>query len=494
MAQAFLGLDLGTSSVKALLLAEDGEIVAQSQENYEFDVPQAGWAEHSADFWWEASSRVIRAVSSSQAANSFQIKALSFSGQMHGLVSVDKEGRAIRPAIIWCDQRSHKELAYLKERFTLQEWQEMTGNPVATGFLLPSLLWLRENESESYMRINRVLLPKDYLRFRMTGKICTDYSDASGTGAYHVAKAAWSLKLLDALNIDSSIFPPLVAAAHDCGTLLPHIASELGLSQECRVICGAADQVMQAVGNGIVQEGSASVTIGTGGQILAVLSKPPVLEQLNAHVCSFLDEKSFFFLGANLSAGLALRWLRDHVLLGLDYKEMDALAESVAAGSEGLTFLPYLLGERTPHMDPLATASFSGLRFKHTRAHMIRALLEGVAFALKESFELIPATIKIQELFISGGGAQSPLWRQIVADVLEHELLLASGSEQAALGAAIIAAYGSKSFDSLLDAVKVLVKPALGKTNVDATKLEPYREAFLRYKAQYPIPSAHQSR
>lgn len=483
--KAFLGIDLGTSSVKALLLSSEGEILAQSQENYNFETPQIAWAEHQPDAWWEATVRVVKEVTRTATIASEDILALSFSGQMHGLVTIDSEGRSIRPAIIWADQRSALEVAELNERFTLSDWKGLTLNPSAAGFLLPSLLWLRKHEPENYQKISSVLLPKDYLRMKMTGKVASDFSDAAGSGAFDVQRATWSRVLLQRLELREETFPEVFSASHDCGPVLEEVALELGLTTHCRVYCGAADQAMQALGNGIVAPGTGSVTVGTGGQVFVPLAQPLVLPKLNAHVFNFLNRDSWFFLAANLSAGLALRWLRDNILENISYRDMDQLAEAVPVGSEGVLFLPYLLGERTPHMDPAATAQFSGLRFAHNRSHMIRALLEGVAFALKESFELLPTAMRPEKMYISGGGAQSPLWRQIIADVLDQTLVLSSGAEQAALGAAVLAAYGSGYYENLDVAVEKLVPPPVLETRPIKANSEQYQVYFEHFKAQY---------
>lgn len=482
---AFLGIDLGTSSIRALLLSFNGDVLAQSQENYNFNTPKNSWAEQNPEEWWDACCRVVIEVTQTAGLSTDSIIGLSFSGQMHGLVTLDIDGNVIRPAIIWCDQRSRIEVEFLNSQFTRQEWQDLTLNPTAAGFLLPSLLWLRNNEPTHFRMIKTVLLPKDYLRYRMTGTLATDYSDAAGTSAFDVKRACWSRILLEKLDLNLNIFPPILASTSDCGAVLPEIATALCISPSCRVFCGAADQVMQAVGNGIVGTGTGSVTVGTGGQVLAPMSSPLVLPAMNAHVFNFIDDKSWFFLGANLSAGLALRWLRDNILVGMTYKEMDQMASEVPLGSDGVIFLPYLLGERTPHMDPSATAQFTGLRFVHNRSHLIRALLEGVAFALKESFELLPDENKPSRVFISGGGAQSPLWRQIIADVLDQSLLLSAGAEQAALGAAVIAAYGSGLFNTLSEAVTILVPAPISETKPIKENVIVYQECFENYKSQY---------
>ncbi|NLL37360.1 MAG: xylulokinase [Fretibacterium sp.] len=481
-----LGIDIGTSSARALLLDAEGQVLSICQEEYAFDIPELGWAEQDPEVWWRAVCLIVRRALCESGLSGEDVHALSFSGQMHGLIPLDREGRVLRKGIIWCDQRSSAQVRALREKISASELGAMTGNTVNTGSLLASLLWMREFEPELFPQIDRVLLPKDYIRFKMTGLASTELTDAAGTLAFDVKNGCWSHRLLDRLGLDLRIFPKVFLPSDVAGALRPEAAEQLGLSPGCLVIHGAADQVMQALGNGMLEPGTASVTIGTGGQVLTLLSAPQYDPGLSAHTFNYLTRDLWYFLGATLSAGLSLRWLRGQLFGSLSYKELDALAHAVPPGSEGLIFLPYLLGERTPHMDPEAKGLYFGLSMKHGRGHLIRSTMEGVAYSLKESFVLLDSLgIPVMEVIASGGGARSPLWLQIQADILNHELRLSTASEQASLGAAINASVGAGLFKSYREACSQLVSISPTRYHPIPDQVARYEEGFETYKALY---------
>lgn len=483
--RALMGIDVGTSSVRSLILDPRGRILSVCREEYRFDIPEIGWAEQDPEVWWHAVCRTARRAVGQAGLGGGEIGAVGFSGQMHGLVPVTRSGEPVRRAIIWCDQRSAEQVRAIRESLGAALGR-YTCNTVNTGSLVASLKWMQENERENYARTFAVLLPKDYVRFRMTGRISTDWTDAAGTLAFDVARGCWSEEFLGRLGLHVELFPEVLAPSDVAGPLIPAAAEAMGLSTDCLVVHGGADQVMQALGNGILEPGVASVTIGTGGQVLSLLTEPRYDPGLSSHTFNYLARGQWYFMGATLCAGLSLRWLRDHVLSGLSYGDMAALAAEVPPGSEGLVYLPYLLGERTPHMDPGARGMFFGLSMKHERGHLIRAAMEGVVYSLKECFAVLEALgIRVREVVASGGGSGSPLWLQLQADILNKEIYLSDMSEQASLGAAINAGVGVGCFDSYSSACRGIVTRSPNPYVPDPENAARYGEGFERYKALY---------
>lgn len=454
-----LGVDLGTSGLKCLLMHVKSNAVFVAHADYVYAIPHLGWAEQDVEEWWRALKHAVRRVIQDANVDPREIAAISFSGQMHGLVPMGADGRAVRPAIIWCDQRSKDVVARFNTDDNRRLFTAHTGNRLFAGFALASLIWMAENEPHLYKDVRTICCPKDYLRYRLTGSLATEQTDASSTGAFDVEHGRWSDFIIDHCNLNPAIFPAVHLPADPAGTVLPDVARELGLAPDCTVYYGGSDQVMQALGNGIMQPGPVSVTIGTGGQVLSVLDSFRMHAGTGAHTFCFQQADSWYFLGATLAAGQSLRWLKNNILKLSSYDQMNLLAEQAKPGSDGLVFLPYLVGERTPHADPLASGMFFGLRMKHDQPALIRSVMEGVAFSLKDSLNCL-SEIDVHPDFVvaSGGGAASLLWLQIQADIFNLPIYISETKEQAALGAAMTAAVAHGYFSSFSDAAGQYVK------------------------------------
>jgi len=481
-----MGIDIGTSSVKALLMDERGRQLGLAQEAYDIRVPAPGYAEQDPDQWWELACRASRAAVARAGVAADRIAAVGLSGQMHGLVALDEDGRPVRPAMIWCDQRSAAQKRKLERILPPEEMGRLVQNPAATGFQLLSLMWLRENEPDVYRRVRAVLLPKDYVRYRLTGRIGTETTDASGTSAFSVAERRWSAELLAKLELDPALFPAVSEPWQIGGTVTPAAAAEAGLSPGTPIVFGGADQAMQAVGNGIVDPGTVSCTIGTGGQLFTPIDSPVYDHELRTHTYIHAVPDRWYLLGASMSAGLSLKWLAGQVLHRGDYAALDELAANVPAGSGDLLFLPYLTGDRTPHMDPSAKGMFFGLALNHSAGHLIRAVLEGVAFSMRDSLEIFKALgVRMDRLIVSGGGARSPLWKTILADVLEADVYTSTMKEQACVGAALVAGVGTGVYESVREACRSVVRIADDPMRPNAAHRGTYARLYEVYKELY---------
>lgn len=454
-----MGIDLGTSSVRAMLMRENGDILAVEGENYDVVIPQPRHAEQDPHLWWEKTTEVIRRALAKSAVAPDDIAALSFSGQMHGLVCLDAQRRVVRPAIIWPDQRSAAAIAGIMDRCDRDMLIKNVQNAIATGFLIASLYWLKQNEPENYARTAFVMLPKDYIKFRLSGEIVADRSDAAGSLAFDNVNLRWADALLRHIDIDIGKFPPVGPSTQVVGSVTPDAAKATGLATATKVVNGGADQAMQAIGNGIVEDGVFAANIGTGGQISTSMAKPVFDSQLRTSTFAHALPGRWYVMGALLSSGASLKWLAGKVLGQTDYALLSKEAESVPPGTGGLLFLPYLTGERTPHLDPDARAVFFGLTLGHERKHMVRAVMEGVAYALRDCMEIIVGMgLPCRKLIASGGGANSPLWLQIQADVLGHPVHRSLVTEQACLGAAITAGVGAGVYADFAGATRALVR------------------------------------
>ncbi|SDX71083.1 xylulokinase [Paenibacillus sp. CF384] len=454
-----MGIDIGTSSVKSMVMDTSGRVLGFAQMEYDINIPVSGYAEQNPDDWWELVKKTSAQAIMKAGIDGGALAGIGFSGQMHGLVALDKEGQVLRPSIIWCDQRSIPQKDELESRITTEQLGNMVKNSVSTGFLILSLLWMKENEPDLYSRIDRVMLPKDYVRYRLTGEMGTDTTDASGTSAYDTASLHWSEPLMSLVGIDSKLFPAVGKPWEIAGYVAKQAESESCFKAGTPVVFGGADQAMQAVGNGIIESGDLSVTIGTGGQLFTTIDQPVYDKRLRTHTFVHAVPDRWYLLGATMSAGLSLKWLSSQVLKNSDYKALDRKAKEVPAGSDGLLFLPYLAGDRTPHMDPHASGMFIGLKLNHNDAHLIRAVLEGVCYSLRDGVEIIRSLgVDLKRIIISGGGAKSPLWSQILADVLNRDVYVSTTEEQACVGASIMAGVGVKLYDSVEQACKTIVK------------------------------------
>ncbi|MBN1993136.1 MAG: xylulokinase [Anaerolineae bacterium] len=451
-----LAIDLGTSSVKVLLAAETGKILGQGNAEYPIHRPQPDWAEQNPDDWWRATITAIHQVLSSVGRKSVSLAAIGLSGQMHGTVLLDKEDKLLGPAIIWPDQRSQRQVQEVTNLVGAEHLIELTGSPVATGFQAATLRWLQQNDPDRWQKIETILLPKDYLRWRLIGEYNTDPSDGSGTLLFNIHERDWSAEILAVLGLDRANLPPVQSAGRIAGTLTRRAAETLGLAPDIPVVTGAADTACAALGAGIVDTQTLLLTISTGGQI--------VLPALNVHVdrrgrvhtfCGALppgpEQAGWYQMAALLSAGMTLRWLRDEIL-GLwgekAYQQMTAWAEKVPPGAKGLLFLPYLAGERTPHMDPQARGLFLGLTASHGQAELVRAVMEGVALACYDAYQVLAELgARPNRIIMAGGGAGSRLWQHIVADVFNLPVQRLEVSEQSALGALLLAGGGVGLFE-----------------------------------------------
>lgn len=473
-----LGIDLGTSSIKALLLETDGTAVGEASSFYPVRAPHPGWAESNPEDWWLAAGEAVRKAVGDRAE---QVQAIAFSGQMHGVVLASKSGQPLRPAILWADNRSR---TMLNTYHALDApILERLGNPITTGMAGPTLLWLKEHEPSVYNEARWVLQPKDWLRLRLTGEVATEPSDASGTLLYDVVSDNWATDAIRALNLRCDWLPKIIPSSAISGYLTADASEHLGLRVGLRAIAGAADTAAAALGNGLLEPGLVQLTIGTGAQIITPRSQPIIDPYGRTHLYRAAIPDGWYTLAAIQNAGLALEWVRG--ILGLSWQQVYTQAFSVPPGCEGLTFLPYLTGERTPHLDPYVRGAWVGLGLHHTQAHLMRAALEGVAFALRQGFEALEATgFKATQLRLAGGGTVEMLWQQLLTDVLKIPLYTTTVIAASARGAALLAGIGIGVYADAYDPSKLLTAPTLVATpqSVDSA----LEEAWTRYQSLYP--------
>jgi xylulokinase len=501
--QALLGLDLGTTGIKAALFAaEDGHVLASAFVEYPLMHPQPGWAEQNPADWWQATLAAIQVCLRQGAERGVQpedVRGVGLSGQMHGVVLLDGDSRVLRPCIIWADQRSDEQCRWITERVGLARLIELVSNPALPGFSAPKVLWVRDHEPELFARARLLLLPKDYIRYRLTGAVAMEISDAAGTCLLDVKKGEWSRELLAALDLDPALLPPVVPADAIAGRITPEVAALTGLQVGTPVAGGGADNACGAVGNGVVQPGLALVSIGTSGVVLAHANAPQVDTSSpvpRVHTFNHAVPGAWYLMGVTQAAGLSLRWLRDTIGLpersleqatGIDaYDLLSREAANAPAGSAGLFFLPYLQGERTPHLDAYARGGWIGLSAIHDRRHLVRSVLEGVAFSLKDCFAILNEQgLAIHQVRATGGGAKSPVWRQIIADILNVELVTTNAQEGPAFGAALLAGAASGVYASVEQACEATIKVA-ERTSPDPARAALYAEAYKTYQALYP--------
>jgi len=487
-----LGIDVGTSGTRALILDEAGRIVASgTEEHAPFASPHPGWAEQDPWDWWRAAGIAVRKAIQSSGESADSIACVGFSGQMHGAVLLDQSDEVIRPALIWCDQRTEAQSKHLEQLFGLDKIIQLTSNPPLTNFTLTKFLWVQQNEPKHWERVRKVMLPKDYVRLRLTGESAIDVADASGTLMLDVAKRAWSSEILSKTGIDPQMLPKLFESQEICGRISEAGAKATGLKFGTPVVAGAGDQAAGAVGIGVTRAGVVSATIGTSGVVFAATDRPALDPKGRLHTFCHAIPNRWHVMGVTQAAGLSLRWFRDRFGAGVEdgrgpYERMTEEAASVKPGAEGLFWAPYLMGERTPHLDPSARAAFVGLTASHTRAHLIRAVLEGVAYSLKDTFTIFDEIkVPVQRIRLGGGGARSPLWRQIQADVYAHEVETVEAEEGAAYGAAILAGVGAKCWTSVDQACDAIVRTAKRVTPETATSAQMQR-GYQQYRRIYP--------
>jgi len=483
----FLGIDVSTTATKALLIDEQGAVVAVAATQYSFETPHPLWSEQHPDLWWDGTQKSIRSVIQKSGVDPAQIGGIGLTGQMHGLVLLDGSGRVLRPAILWNDQRTQSQCDEIHHRVGREKFISITGNVALTGFTAPKILWVSENEPEIYANARHVLLPKDYVRYRLTGEYAMDKADGAGTVLFDLKKRNWSGEVLSALGIPMEWMPPTFEGPEFTGKLTPEAAAATGLKAGTSVAAGGGDQSAQAVGVGAVEPGVVALTVGTSGVVFATTPSALIEPEGRLHAFCHAVPGMWHFMGVMLSAAGSLQWYRDTLAPGVSFDDLLHEAESVPAGSEGLQFLPYLSGERTPHPDPLARGAWIGLTLRHARGHLTRALLEGVSFGLKDSFTLIQQAGLggIRQVRASGGGTKGALWRQILASVLEAELVTVNTTEGAAFGAALLAGVGAEAWSNVPAACAAAVR-ITGSTLPDPAQVETYRKAYPLYRKLYP--------
>jgi xylulokinase len=483
----FLGIDTSTTSSKALLIDERGEVMAVSSSPHTLQTPKPLWSEQDPREWWQAVTASIRSVLEKAGLGGEAIGAVGLTGQMHGLVLLDEAGDVLRPAILWNDQRTQSQCDEIHARIGRERFIQITGNVALTGFTAPKILWVRENEPEVFALGRHVLLPKDYIRYRLTGEYVMDKADGAGTVLFDLKSRDWSEEVLAALEIPRAWMPKTFEGPECTGFVTEEAAALTGLKAGTPVMAGGGDQAAQAVGVGAVEPGIVGLTVGTSGVVFATTPSALIEPEGRLHAFCHAVPGMWHFMGVMLSAAGSLQWYRDTLAKEMSFDDLLKEAEAVPPGSDGLQFLPYLTGERTPHPDPLARGAFIGLTVRHSRAHMTRALLEGVAFGLKDSFTLIKnaGLGSITQVRASGGGTKGALWRQIMASVLEAELVTVNTTEGAAYGAALLAGVGAGAWSDVPSACEACIK-ITGSTQPEALHMEAYRSAYSIYRDLYP--------
>jgi xylulokinase len=475
-----VGVDVGTTGVRGVAVDELGAVVASATSGYEFRTPQPLWTEQDPEDWWRGTQAVLGRLAGELGS---RIAGIGLTGQMHGSVFLDSAGEVIRPALLWNDQRTGKQCAEITERVGADRLRQITGNPALTGFQAPKVLWLRDEEPECYARVAHVLLPKDYVRLRLTRELATDASDAAGTLFLDLRERRWSDAILDALEIPESWLPTVCESPETTGAVPADVATALGMQPRINVAAGGGDNAAAAVGTGIVHNGVLSSSIGTSGVLFAHTETATPDPSGRIHAFCHAVPGKCCLLGVTLSAGGSLRWWRD--VTGLSYDALVGEAESISPGAEGLIFLPYLTGERTPHLDPEARGVFFGLTARHTRAHLTRALLEGVLFSLRDALEIMRELgVRPTTVVATGGGSASPIWLRLQADVYNTEIRRTVIHEGAAYGAALLGHVAAGTFASVNEAVQVV------RTMQDAIEPDPraartYDSSFELYRALY---------
>ena len=497
-----MGIDIGTSGTKTLLMDEDGKIVAQATEEYPLHTPQPGWSEQDPKDWWRATRNTIKQVLAKSRIDPAEIKGVGYSGQMHGSVFLDRKCEVVRPCILWNDSRTYRECEEITKAATPEKLHEWVSNPAMTGFTAPKVVWLKKNEPANFARVRHVMLPKDYIRYRMTGEIATDVSDAAGTILYNVRERRWATELLDVLGIPREWMPPVKASYEVTGTVTRSASDECGLAPGTPIVGGGADNPCGAVGSGVVVEGRVMLSLGTSGVIYSPTAAPKDDPQERLHFFCASPPDQWYFMGVVLSAGMCLRWYRDKFAeveraraekAGRDVYDilMEEYVAKIQPGSEGLFFLPYIMGERTPIADPHARGAYIGLSFRHEPPHMVRAIVEGVSFALRDNMEVIRAMgVPVEQVRLIGGGAKSPIWRQMMADVMGTEIVILKGGEGPAQGAAILAGKGAGVYDDLAEATDRLL-PIETRIQPNDAAHRRYNEIYGLFHALYPALKQH---
>jgi xylulokinase len=490
--QVAIGVDIGTTGARAVGVDEHGRVVAAASSAYPLLTPRPQWTEQDPARWWQATREVLAEVAGHIRGQRGAVAGIGLTGQMHGSVFLDSAGQVIRPALLWNDQRTASQCAWITERVGRDRLIAITGNPALTGFQAPKVIWLRDAEPASYRRLAHLLLPKDYVRYRLTGELATDASDASGTLLLDLRARDWSAEICAALEIDPGWLPRVYESPEQTGTVAPQVAADLGLPGGVPVAAGGGDNAAAAVGTGIIRDGLASSSVGTSGVVFAHTSAPVIDPLGRVHAFCHAVPGAYAALGVTLSAGGSLRWWRD--VTGRDYDSLDAGAAQVPPGSEGLLFLPYLTGERTPHADPEARGMFFGLTARHTLAHLTRALMEGVVFSLREALDTIRGLgIQIAGIRLTGGGSASDLWRKLQADIYGTAVQRLAVDEGAAYGAALLGHVAGRTFGGVPEAA-ALVRPLPRADEPDPEAAARYADLYAVYRGLYKRTAADMHR
>ncbi len=485
----FLGIDSSTTGVKALLIDRTGHVACAATTEIPLSTPKPLWSEQDPADWWNGAINSIRQVlqETNLPKGGTDVAAIGLTGQMHGLTLLDEKGEVLRPAILWNDQRTGAECDDIRAALGKGNLIKITGNDALTGFTAPKILWVRKHEPGVYAKIKHVLLPKDYVRYKLTGDFAVDKADGAGMLLFDLAQRDWSAEVLQKLEIPAGWLPQTYEGPEVTGHISVEAAQATGLKAGTPVVGGGGDQAAQAVGVGVVQSGIIALTLGTSGVVFASTNEPFIEPEGRLHAFCHSVPGRWHLMGVMLSAAGSLRWYRDTLAPGVDFDSLLAPANDISPGSEGLLFLPYLTGERTPHPDPLARGAFVGLTVRHTQSHFSRAVLEGVAFGLRDSFELMKSAglAEIRQVRVSGGGAKSPLWRQILADVLNAELVTVNTTEGAAYGAALLAGVGVGAWPDVDAACQASIK-VTGSTQPQPDVVAKYEQYYVQYRQLYP--------
>jgi xylulokinase len=495
-----LGVDISTTGAKAILLDERGTVIQSATIPLRVNTPHPLWSEQNPEEWWQGAVAAIRMVLQQAGLPGSRIAAVGLTGQMHGLVLLDNAGQVLRPAILWNDQRTAAQCETIRARLGKERLIQITGNDALTGFTAPKVLWVQEHEPENYTRARHLLLPKDTIRFRLTGEFAMDKADGSGTLLFDLKNRNWSGEILDALEIPEGWMPPTFEGPEITGRISAAAATDTGLAVGTPVVAGAGDQAAQAVGVGAIQPGIVALTLGTSGVIFVSTEKPLVEPEGRLHAFCHALPNHWHLMGVMLSAAGSLQWYRTQLAPEMSYDALLAEAEAAPAGSEGLIFLPYLSGERTPYPDPLARGAWVGITVRQSRGHLTRALLEGVAFGLKDCLGLLQQVgvgldsflSRATPVRISGGGARSALWRQILASILNAELVTVNTTEGAAYGAALLAGVGAGWWRDVPEACQATIR-ITGQTSPDPGQVSVYQDLYRTFRALYPAlkPTFH---
>ncbi|NPU98454.1 MAG: xylulokinase [Candidatus Omnitrophica bacterium] len=491
-----IGIDVGTSGTKTVLFDEAGNALASATIEYPLHMPNPGWTEQDPEDWWQATVKSIQAVLKQSGVPAGEVKGLGLSGQMHGSVFLDEKHQVVRPAILWNDSRTAAECEEITRVIGERRLIELASNPALTGFTAPKAVWLKNKEPENFKRTRTLCLPKDYVRFRLTGEMAMEVSDGAGTLLFDVKNRTWSREILEKLGIPVEWMPKLYESTDVCGTITPEVANLTGLKAGTLVVGGGADNACGATGTGVVVEGRVLSSIGTSGVILAPSKTPQTDPEGRAHTFCHSVPNLWYLMGVVLSAGMSLRWYRDVIAdseraqaekTGTDpYDVLTRLAQESPVGSEGLIFLPYLTGERTPLKDPYARGGFIGLTIRHQRRHLVRAVLEGITFAMRDSLEIVRSLgVRIDEVRATGGGAKSAFWRQLQADIFGCEIATLGSDQGPAFGAAIMAGVGTGVYASIPEACDAILS-VVERTEPDPARVQEYNDYYQVYHSLYP--------